>query len=51
MLKNNKIIMSHNNIDDLDEIFYIISTTEAQRGNTWTKESDNFDFTIDVDTE
>lgn len=51
MLKNNKIIMSQNIIDDLDEIFYIISTTEPQRGNTWTKESDNFDFTIDVDTE
>jgi hypothetical protein len=48
-LKNNKIIMSQN-IDELDEIFYIISTTEPL-GNTWTKESENFDFTIDVDTE
>lgn len=48
-LKNNKIVMSHN-LEDLDEIFYIISTTESQWGsNSWTKESDNYDFTIDVE--
>lgn len=41
--------MSHN-LEDLDEIFYIISTTESQWGsNSWTKESDNYDFTIDVE--
>lgn len=51
-LKNNKIIMSHNLEDQIqiDEIFYIISTTEPQIGsNSWTKESDNYDFTIDVE--
>lgn len=50
-LKNNKIIMLTHHVDDLDEIFYIISTTDSQLGTTWTKESDNYDFTIDVDTE
>lgn len=48
-LKNNKIVISHN-LEDLDEIFYIISTTEPHIGsNTWTKESDNYDFTMDVE--
>lgn len=44
--------MSHNLEDQIqiDEIFYIISTTEPQIGsNSWTKESDNYDFTIDVE--
>ena len=53
-LKNNKIILSHINDEIfIDEIFYIISTTTTEpfSGNTWTKESDNFDFTIDVDAE
>lgn len=45
-LKNNKIIM-YSNVEEIDDIFYIISTTE-QFGNTWTKESDNtYDYTID----
>lgn len=45
-LKNNKIIM-YSNVEEIDDIFYIISTTE-QFGNTWTKESDTtYDYTID----
>ncbi|KAG5683649.1 hypothetical protein PVAND_012920 [Polypedilum vanderplanki] len=50
-LKNNKIVMlSPNVIEELDEVFYIISTTESQLGTTWIKESDNYDFTIDVES-
>lgn len=51
MLQNNKIILSQNVDKHFDDIFYIISTTEPQFGNTWTKESDNYDFTNGIDGE
>jgi hypothetical protein len=43
--------MLSQNVDDFDEVFYIISTTESQLpgGNTWIKESDNYDFAIDAE--
>lgn len=46
-LKNNKIVMFNANIDSIDEIFYIISSTDEKNGNLWVKEKDNYEFAFD----
>lgn len=46
-LKNNKIVMFNTNIEILDEIFYIISSTDDKKGNVWTKDSDTYEFAFD----
>lgn len=44
-LKNNKIVMFSQNIEN-DEIFYIISSTD--KGNVWIKDADTYEFAFDA---
>lgn len=47
-LKNNKIVM-FNQIEILDEVFYIISSsTDDKKGNVWTKDGDSYEFAFDA---
>jgi hypothetical protein len=52
-LQNDKIIKItnfHHNIDEVMEILLRVERVE-NHAPTWIKESDNFDFTIDIEAE